>query len=305
MPMSRAEWLEERRHSIGGSDAAAVVGMNPYVTPYMLWADKTGRLPPKEDNEAMRQGRDLEWYVAQRFSEATGKRVHTRNGLIRNPDYPFAHATIDRKVSGEHAGLECKTTSAMSLKRFNHGEYPEAYYAQCIHYLAVTGFDRWYLAVLVFGQGFRCFTIERDEGEIRALMEAEKAFWEQYVIKDIPPPVDGLDPTGTAISAIYAEPEPGNTVELFDRETLIRDYLATKELIRMYERENEVRKQRLQEDLGDAENGYAGKYAVIWKQQSRDSFDFDRFSEDHPEIPLTPYYRTSTFRKFEVKEAKG
>ena len=68
MPMSRAEWLEERRHSIGGSDAAAVVGMNPYVTPYMLWADKTDRLPPKEDNEAMRQGRDLQWSVAERFS---------------------------------------------------------------------------------------------------------------------------------------------------------------------------------------------------------------------------------------------
>ncbi len=59
MKLTHEEWLEERRKSIGGSDAAALVGMNPYVTPYMLWADKTGRLPPKEDNEAMRQGRDL------------------------------------------------------------------------------------------------------------------------------------------------------------------------------------------------------------------------------------------------------
>lgn len=47
MKQSREEWLEDRRRSIGGSDAAALVGMNPCVTPYMLWADKTGKLPPK------------------------------------------------------------------------------------------------------------------------------------------------------------------------------------------------------------------------------------------------------------------
>lgn len=95
MKLTHEEWLEERRKSIGGSDAAALVGMNPYVTPYMLWADKTGRLPPKEDNEAMRQGRDLEAYVAQRFCESSGKKVHVHSQMLRNPEYPFAHANID------------------------------------------------------------------------------------------------------------------------------------------------------------------------------------------------------------------
>ena len=120
----------------------------------MLWADKTGKLPPKNDNEAMRQGRDLEAYVAQRFTEKTGKKVHVYSEMLRNPAYPFAHANIDRKVTGERAGLECKTTSIMNLKKFKNGEYPENYYAQCVHYLAVTGFDRWYLAVLILNQGF-------------------------------------------------------------------------------------------------------------------------------------------------------
>lgn len=45
--MDREKWLEERRKGIGGSDAAALVGMNSYSTPYMVWADKTGRLPEK------------------------------------------------------------------------------------------------------------------------------------------------------------------------------------------------------------------------------------------------------------------
>lgn len=67
--MSRQEWLEERRNAIGGSDTSAILGLNPYATPYTVWADKTGRLPEKEDSEAMRQGRDFEQYVADRFTE--------------------------------------------------------------------------------------------------------------------------------------------------------------------------------------------------------------------------------------------
>ena len=73
--MSHEEWLEERRKSIGGSDAAAVIGMSRFASPYTVWMDKTGRLPEKEDTEAMRIGRDLEEYVAKRFEEASGKKV--------------------------------------------------------------------------------------------------------------------------------------------------------------------------------------------------------------------------------------
>lgn len=58
--MSREDWLRQRRKSIGGSDAAAIVGLSVWASPYSLWAEKTGKLPDKADNEAMRQGRDLE-----------------------------------------------------------------------------------------------------------------------------------------------------------------------------------------------------------------------------------------------------
>ena len=101
----------------------------------------------------MRQGRDLEQYVADRFTEVIGKRVHQHTAMFHNPDYPFAHANIDRAV--ERAGLEYKTTSVMNLKKFRSGEYPENYYVQCVHYLAVTRWDRLYLAVLILNQGIR------------------------------------------------------------------------------------------------------------------------------------------------------
>lgn len=175
--MSRQAWLAERRKTIGGSDAAGIVGLSRYATPYAVWADKTGRLPEQEDNEAMRQGRDLEEYVAKRWEESTGKRVRRSNALLYNPSYPFAHADIDRTVLGEDSGPECKTTSALNLRQFRNVEFPEQYYVQCVHYLAVTGCQRWYLAVLVFGRGFFTFTLERDQAEIDALMAAEEQFW--------------------------------------------------------------------------------------------------------------------------------
>ena len=79
--MSHDEWLEHRQKSIGGSDASAILGMNTYCSPYTVWADKLGNLPPKEDNEAMRLGRDLEEYVAKRFTEETGKKLRKENNI--------------------------------------------------------------------------------------------------------------------------------------------------------------------------------------------------------------------------------
>lgn len=104
--MGRAEWLEVRRESIGGSDASTIVGLSKWSSPMSVWADKLGMLEEKPETEAMRMGRDLEGYVADRFTEATGKRVEKVNAILYNELYPFAHANIDRWVVGENAGLD-------------------------------------------------------------------------------------------------------------------------------------------------------------------------------------------------------
>ena len=197
---------EERkalRHKyIGGSDAAAVVGMNAYVSPLALWAEKTGRLPGFEGNLATEVGTYMEEFVAQKFAEVTGKKVRKCNLSWFNSDYPWAIANIDREIVGEDAGLEIKTTSELNLKKFKNGEYPANYYVQIVHYLAVTGKKRWYLAVLIGNREFRWFTIERDEEEIKALMEAEKEF-KQLIDSDTPPAADGSASTADTLSALY------------------------------------------------------------------------------------------------------
>ena len=170
-------------NGIGGSDAAAAIGMSPWKSPYTLWCEKTGIINNDVDNEAMRLGRDLEDYVASRFMEETGKKVHRSSFSFQNAEYPFMLANVDRIVVGEDAGLECKTTSALTRTKYDKGDIPIQYYVQCMHYMAVTGKKKWYIAILVLGIGFYWFEVNWDDEEIANLIQAEGEFW-RYVIEN-------------------------------------------------------------------------------------------------------------------------
>lgn len=293
-------WLEHRRLSIGGSDAASIIGINPWSSPFTVWADKLGKIPPKEDNEAMRLGRDLEDYVAKRFTEKTGKKVRRENNIIINPNYPFAHANVDRLIVGEDAGLECKTTSALNLKKFKNGEYPEQYYVQSVHYMMVTGCQKWYIGVLVLGVGFYDFVVERDEGEITALAESEERFWE-YVSKKTPPPADGTSSTSDTITAIYPESND-DTVNLMAYENDLKQYMTFTSLIKDIEKQRDEVANRIKAFMGESGKGATNHYKVSWTSSTRASFDSKKFASDHSDMDLSNYYKTSIVRSFKVSE---
>ena len=299
--MPHEVWLEHRRKSIGGSDAASIIGLNPYCSPYAVWADKMGRIPPKEDNEAMRLGRDLEDYVAKRFTEKTGKKVRRENSIIINPDYPFAHANVDRLVIGEDAGLECKTTSSLNLKRFKNGEYPEQYYVQSVHYMMVTGAKKWYVAVLVLGVDFFVFEIERDEGEILALAKSEADFWD-YVHRKSPPPTDGKKSTSEAIVAMYPDSTDEGNVSLLAYESDLRQYMVLGQRIAELKELQDGYANKVKAYLGETVSGTSQSYKVSWKTAERATFDLKRFIEDHKSLDLTDYYKKTTYCTFKVTE---
>lgn len=297
--MPRQEWLELRRTGIGGSDAAAIVGLSAWATPYTVYLDKLGLLPEKEDTEAMRQGRDLEEYVARRFTEYSGKKVRRCNYMIRNPRYPFALADIDFRIVGENAGLECKTTSTLDLKQFHGVEFPEKYYAQCVHYLAVTGADRWYLAVLVLGRGFFVFTLERDEMEIAALMEAEERFW-QRVQNQNPPTVTGHEADTEAMGAIWAD-SSDESIVLFDMEPLFRELKSLDESMAITTALKNQAINEIKARMKTASSGSCGPYSCTWKTQQRRTLDLDALREHYPDIPFDDFMKVTKSRPFKWK----
>lgn len=299
--MTHDEWLEDRRKSIGGSDAAAVIGLNRYRTPMEVYADKLGVLPPKEDTEAMRLGRDLEEYVAQRFCEATGKKVRRLTETLRNPKYPFAHANIDRRVIGEKAGLECKFSNSLSLKRYKNGEFPDEYYTQCVHYMAVTGWVRWYLAVVIVGVGIKIFTIERDEAEIEALMNAERDFWENNVLKQVPPKPHGTESDNTAINSLFKESEAGASVQLtgFKDKLRIRDDIVQQ--IKILENEKQRIEQEIKLEMGGNETAETEEYSITWKIQARRTFSKELFMAKYPGEDIDKLMKTTETRIMKIK----
>lgn len=298
--MEHDEWLEHRRNSIGGSDASSIIGLNPWSSPYSVWADKLGKLPPKQDNEAMRQGRDLEFYVADRFCEATGKKVRRENYILINPDYPFAHANVDRMVIGEDAGLECKTTSSLNMKNFKNGAFPDTYYVQCVHYMMVTGCKKWYLAVLVLNKEFMVFEIERDEEEIEALAKSEEEFWKLVETKTAPI-ADGTTSTSNTLSVLYPESND-ESVNLFAYEADLQQYMALSAQIKDLERLKDEMANKVKAFLGEAGKGESDCYRVSWASSTRSTFDSKRFASEHKDIDLSEYYKTSSYRTFKVTE---
>lgn len=300
--LSREEWLSYRRNGIGGSDAAVVCGLSPYRSKIELWADKTGRLPDIEDNEAMRVGRDLEDYVAQRFCEATGKKVRRHNAMYSHDEYDFIRANVDRDIVGENAGLECKTTSAFARSDFAGGEIPAYYYCQCCHYMNVMGYDKMYLAVLVMGKGFYWFTIERNMDDCKALLDAEISFWQEHILPDVRPAPDGSDSAARTISALH-EDWKDNAITLFEQNDTAAELMSVQEQIKALELKEKKLKQQLQLALDGNTDGFTVNHKISWRPQKKTTLDTKLLRAELPAV-WERYSRTTESRVFRISERK-
>ncbi len=300
--LTKEEWMDLRASTIGGSDASTILGLNPWKSPYALFLEKTSKVIPEDisGKEAVRLGTDLEEYVAKRFTEVTGKKVRRENYTIFRDDMPYAHANYDRLVIGENAGLECKTTNALHLSKFKNGEFPANYYCQCVHYMMISGAERWYLAVLVLGIDFKVFCIERDEGEIEALRAAEADFWDM-VQADTPPELDGSTSTLDALNAEFPHSEPGDSVDLTGNYTDLTIIDECNQQIKALEEKKSNAQARIMQSLGTSERGNCGAYSVSWKSQSRSIFDRKKWESDNGKIP-SQYFKTSESRTFRFKK---
>lgn len=147
---NHAAWLEARSHYIGGSDAAAVLGLNPYKSNLELWQEKTGLVVPEDISEKpyVKYGHAAEGYLREMFAldfpeyEVT----YAENNIWLNDAVPFAHASLDGWLmdqGGRRGILEIKTTNilrSMQKETWNR-RIPDNYYVQVLHYLMVTEFD--------------------------------------------------------------------------------------------------------------------------------------------------------------------
>lgn len=300
--LSREEWLQLRKQGIGGSDAGAVCGLNPYSSPMKVFADKTSDETEEINNEAVRIGNDLEQYVAERFMEASGLKVRRSNYMYRNKDYPFMIADIDRLVIGEDAGLECKTAGAYSADKWADGKIPLHYVMQCYHYMAVTGKRTWYIACVILGREFTYRKLTWDDALIGQLIQVEKEFWENHVVPGIMPQPDGSDACDGVLNQYFKNVGKSGTIALVGFDEKLERRTEILEIISQLQTEQKQIEQEIKLYMKGNESAVNEHYRISWNSVDTTRLDAKRLKQERPEI-YADYAKTTSSRRFTVKAA--
>ena len=300
--LPKEEWLKYRKQGITGTDAGAITGMNPYVSAFQVYQDKITEEISDFDNESMRQGRDLEDYVAQRFMEETGLKVRKANAIYQNEEHPVMLADFDRLIIGQKAGLECKTVSPYSSDKWKDGNIPLHYQMQVQHYLAVSGYDCWYVAAIIFGREFVIRKIERDEELIQYLITIEERFWNEHIVKGIMPEPDGTDSCSEQIAKLYFKSDFEKSVQLQGFNGLLNRREELVQMIGKMEKEKDTIDQKIKLEMQDAAYAMTEDYKISWTQSESKRLDSKKLKEEHPKL-YDSYCKTINSRRFTVNHA--
>ena len=302
--MPYEDWLEYRKQGIGGSDASVVCGINRYKSPVELWMEKTDQLPPQEAGEAAYWGTQLEALVRAEFTKRTGIEVKQIKQLLQSEEYPFMLANLDGVCEHPDYGpvvFEAKTASAYKAGEWENA-IPDEYALQLQHYMAVTGYQGAYIAVLIGGNTFRWKFVERDEELISMLIELELDFW-NHVQDGTPPPLDGSEASAKFLSERFPDSVPKSQIELPDTaaELLAQYDQACEELETVTERKQKA-ENLLKEMMGENEVGTSGDRVITWKSVSQERLDSKTLKAEHPTL-CKKYTNKTSYRRFTIKTA--
>ena len=308
--LSREEWLQIRSTGIGSSDAAAAIGLSSYKCSLSLWLEKTGRQQPEDlsNKEAVVWGTVMEPVLAKMYAERTGRKVRRVNAVLQHPEHPFMLANLDREVITESGTgvLEIKTAGFYSAQQWEDG-VPVAYQCQVLHQLAVTGHAWADVAVLIAGQEFRIYRIERDDDKIADLIQREAQFW-SWVTNNQQPDPDGSYDAQQALLSLFPT-DNGQTLD-FSESGPFNDLFA--ELLILRHRKEDIEQQestlkhRIQAALGSATSAIFQQGKVTWrKAKDRLVPDLDRLSQEHPELLQQYAKAVPGARRFIIQPARS
>lgn len=328
--LSREDWLAYRRQGIGGSDAAAVLGISPFRTAVDLYYDKLDR--PIEDDGAnwvaMEVGTLLEDLVARIFAKKTGLRVYQRKCMFQHPDYPWMLADLDYLVElpdGSTAILECKTTNYNARDKWEYNGKPivPVYYeVQGRHYMAVMDLDRVYFCCLYGNNEDEAIIrhIDRDMDYESELLFLEEDFWQNNVQVQVEPPYlenDGelileslrrlMGPSAKdAPPVLLTSPQSARVFRFLELQGEKKRLDAESNRLKT---EMDRMKALIVADMGSSRTAVyedaSGSYTVTFNPSYKESIVKDsllRLKESHPDI-YAEYVSISESRRFNIKRA--
>ncbi|MGL5962762.1 MAG: lambda-exonuclease family protein [Cetobacterium sp.] len=298
-----AEWHEIRKLGIGGSDIAGVLGQSKYKSPIDIFFDKT-QGSEFEGNKFTFWGLELEPVISnvfqkkhEEFQVIQYKKTFKRGRALSN---------TDRVLYSDDKGygvLEIKTTSSYNSKAWDDETVPQEYYCQVMHYLAVTGFQYAYLVVLIGGNEYKEFYIERNDQECEYILEECNYFWNEYVVKNEIPPADGSNSYSEYQKQKALDNTGNKEIEINNLDSLLEDYKNKSESIKETEKQMELIKQKIMDSLIKNDGTFSkcekGKASLVFTKRS--SIDKKEFEKDYS--LLITEYRTAEEKYKSVKES--
>lgn len=291
------QWVEARKNGIGGSDVASIMGLNKYSSPLNVWLVKTGReeSPDLSNNQAVEWGNRLEDVVADKFADEHPElQVRRRNATMVSIKRPWAFANIDRWVTdgkGNVGILEVKTVGMRRAADWDNG-VPLYYLTQVMHYMSVTGYQYAWVAVLIGGQEFREYYIERDEADIKAINDAVDTFWRDFVETDTAPALIGNDPEANALLSQHSDPSTEFIAMLDEDVSMLDELQEIKDQMEDLKHRKTLIENQIKDLIGDNKGIETETKRITWVRSTRSSFDKKAFDAAHPGI-TQDYMKTS------------
>ena len=279
------DWHKLREKRIGGSDIGAILGVNKYKSIIDVYIDKTEG-SSFEGNESTYWGHIHESTIMKEFGKRHKEFIVYQAPYSIIDDFLIANldGVLKDKENGEYGVLEIKTTNAFNYKDWNGDVVPQYYYAQVQHYLMLTGYKFAYIAVLIGGNHYKDFKIERNEEDIELIRNKATEFYQENLLKKIPPMPDGSDAYMSHLKKKAMEIENNEVRELPEFEEIairIKELARQKKLI---EDEDKLLREKILHKMIEEKTlkAVAGKYK--FNISERKTPDIEKMTKENFEV---------------------
>lgn len=269
----------DRRSGIGASEAAAVLGLDRYATAADVWARKVGREPEPAENLAMKLGTLLEPVVADLYAERTGIRVRRRRRALYDPEHRELYAHLDRW--NRDRIIEIKTASRPSEEWGADGtaDVPVTVMVQAMLQMRYARRAHAHVAALLWGRELRVYELAYDRELADDLVERLAAFWRDYVVPNVQPPVDGSDAARDFLRRRYPADSGEEIVAAPSNLPLVTRLLAARADAERAKAEQQAAENAVKEFMAEAASLIYPTGKITWRAQSARKTDWQRVAE--------------------------
>lgn len=301
---NREEWLRGRKHYLGGSDIAAILGLSSYKSAVDIYLEKTSdNINNDTTSQPARWGILLEDIIAKEYSHITGIDIDIQEEPIYHPEHSFLAANIDRWADNKSYILECKTANVIKAKEWGEegtDQIPDSYLCQVAYYSAICSVPKVDIAVLLGGQDFRIYTYKKNEEFEEKLIKIAYSFWNNHILAKVPPTAKSLHD----ISLLYPRSNGGSKKANIEIESKLQQLKLVREESKMLEDKVNKLKLEIQEYMRDYDVlvNDSGEVVASWKNTSPRAFlDLKRLKQECQDIYLKYVNYAKQSRIFLIK----